>query len=105
MIRSRLMERRLEWREPRHRRAGFSLIELLMVIAICNIMLCLLFPAVQAAREAANRLQWRIISNRSASPGKCTTMPSSIFPPAAGAGSGPAIPTVVTVGNSQGVGL
>jgi prepilin-type N-terminal cleavage/methylation domain-containing protein/prepilin-type processing-associated H-X9-DG protein len=36
---------------------GFSLVELLMVIAICNILLALLFPAVQAARESANRVQ------------------------------------------------
>ena len=28
-----------------------------MVVAICNILLALLFPAVQAARESANRLE------------------------------------------------
>lgn len=40
----------------RRGRAGFSLVELLMVVCICNILLCLLFPAVQAARESANRV-------------------------------------------------
>jgi prepilin-type N-terminal cleavage/methylation domain-containing protein len=39
----------------RHR--GFTLIELLVVIAIISLLLALLLPAVQAAREAARRLQ------------------------------------------------
>ncbi|MDR0327944.1 MAG: DUF1559 domain-containing protein [Planctomycetaceae bacterium] len=38
-------------------RAGFTLVELLVVISIIAILLALLLPAVQAAREAARRIQ------------------------------------------------
>jgi prepilin-type N-terminal cleavage/methylation domain-containing protein len=44
---------------PEIKREGFTIIELMVVIAIISLLIALLLPAVQAAREAARKVQCR----------------------------------------------
>jgi prepilin-type N-terminal cleavage/methylation domain-containing protein/prepilin-type processing-associated H-X9-DG protein len=87
-------------REPRQTHAGFTLVELLVVIAIIGVLVALLLPAVQSARESARRSQCTNNLKQIALGALNFESSRKRLPP--GYLAGPNLPADVAVANPQG---
>ncbi len=75
---------------PRHR-TGFTLVELLVVIAIIGVLVALLLPAVQAAREAVRRTSCMNNLNQLMIAVHNYEMPHGVYPPGTIDAKGPIV--------------
>ena len=88
-----MLQQNRSHRPIRPRTRGFTLVELLVVIAIIGVMVGLLLPAVQAAREAARRMQCKNHLKQIALAAHNYESTHRVFPPSATINSVSAINT------------